>query len=289
MRVLMINSGVVRGIGVPNYSNDYEGIISMGIYSPTTITEEIEQHYKPTRLYVKELNGIKYFGKTILQDIHKYPGSGTRWVNHVAKYGKQNIKTLWVSDWFTCPYHLQDFALAFSELNDIVGSNIWANLTAENGLSGGHFNLSAKTKEERSEIYKRAVASRLNRTPEQKKQRSIQHTKTLTENWSNRSEKEKLVHAINTSKGLTQMWKEMSDEERAIRKQREMDTKNSKSPEEVAEISRKQKESRHILFHRTNVLALKELAEKLGVKLGRNWRAKPNEWVDAKFQELKEW
>ena len=33
----------------------------MNIYSPTVITEEIKNRYKPTRLAVKELNGIKYF------------------------------------------------------------------------------------------------------------------------------------------------------------------------------------------------------------------------------------
>lgn len=286
MRVLMINNSVVRGIGVPNYSNDYEGIISMGIYSPTIITEDIEDNYKPTRLYVKELNGLKYFGKTILKDVLKYAGSGTRWGNQVKKYGKENIKTIWISDWFHCPHHLQEFALAFSELNDVVGSEEWANLTAENGLSGGHFNLSAKSIDERKDIYKRATESRMNRSPEQKQQRSEQHTKTLTANWDNKSDEERLIHATNTSAGLKKMWAGMTDEERTIRKQREMATKQAKTPEELAEISRKQKEARHNLFHRPIVLKLKALAENKGVKLGRNWRAKPDSWVLEQLAQL---
>jgi predicted RNA-binding Zn-ribbon protein involved in translation (DUF1610 family) len=108
----------------------------MGIYSPIIITEEIELRFKPTRLCVKELNGLKYFCKTVRTNIQKYSGSGVRWTNHVKKYGKENINTVWVSDWFHCPHHLQDFALAFSEYNQIVESSEWANLIPENGLTG---------------------------------------------------------------------------------------------------------------------------------------------------------
>lgn len=108
----------------------------MGIYTSIVITEEIEQKFRPTRLAVKELNGIKYFCKTIRKNIESYTGSGVRWTNHVKKYGKKNIKTLWVSNWFYCPYHLQDFALMFSEYNKIVESYDWANIIPENGLTG---------------------------------------------------------------------------------------------------------------------------------------------------------
>lgn len=108
----------------------------MSIYFPITITEEIERQFKPTRLAVKELNGIKYFCKTVGKNIEKYPGSGVRWTNHVKKYGKENINTLWISDWFYCPHYLQNFALTFSEYNCIVESDEWANLIPENGLSG---------------------------------------------------------------------------------------------------------------------------------------------------------
>ena len=109
----------------------------MDIYSPISITEEIIQSFKPTRLYIKELNGLKYFGKSILENIETYTGSGRRWKNHIKKYGRNNIKTIWVSEWFFEPFTLQEFAVALSAEYDIVNSDKWANLICENGLHGG--------------------------------------------------------------------------------------------------------------------------------------------------------
>jgi hypothetical protein len=109
----------------------------MDIYSPVVITEQIRNNFKPTRLYIKELNGLKYFGKTTKSNIESYTGSGTYWLRHIKKYGKENIKTIWISDWYTCPVKLQEFAIKCSKDNDIVESKDWANLIAENGLSGG--------------------------------------------------------------------------------------------------------------------------------------------------------
>jgi hypothetical protein len=109
----------------------------MSIYQPITITEEIEQSFKSTRLAVKELNGLKYFCKSVRKNFEKYKGSGLYWTNHVRKSGKENVKTLWVSDWFYCPHHIQEFALMFGEYNQIVESNQWANLMPEYGIGGG--------------------------------------------------------------------------------------------------------------------------------------------------------
>ena len=109
----------------------------MNIYSPTVITEKMEQQFIPSRLYIKELVGQKYFGVTARQDITVYSGSGTIWQKRIKKYGKENINTIWISDWFDCPYQLQEFALLFSELHMIVESDDWDNLKAENGLTGG--------------------------------------------------------------------------------------------------------------------------------------------------------
>ena len=110
----------------------------MNIYSSITITEQIKQSFKPCRLYIKELAGIKYFGKTS-RDPYKYSGSGKIWLNRIKKYGKENIKTLWVSDWFYDPDSIQEYALEFSKTNLIVESKEWANLQAENGIAGGRF------------------------------------------------------------------------------------------------------------------------------------------------------
>lgn len=106
-------------------------------YDFITITENIELEFKPTRLYIKELHELKYFGKSILSDIEKYTGSGKHWLNHISKYGKENIKTTWVSDWFTCPHKIQEYAIKFSKEHDIINSTEWANICSENGIYGG--------------------------------------------------------------------------------------------------------------------------------------------------------
>jgi hypothetical protein len=92
--------------------------------------------YEPTRLYIKELAGIKYLGKTTLADIDKYAGSGVVWSKRIKKYGKENIKTLWVSEWYYCPHTLQEAALKLSQEHQIVESTEWANMKPENGIDG---------------------------------------------------------------------------------------------------------------------------------------------------------
>lgn len=89
-----------------------------------------------TYLYVKQhiVTGLKYFGKTTKVDPYAYLGSGTRWLNHLNKHGK-NIKTidLWEFDNIT---DCTTFALNFSKENNIVESTEWANLKEENGTDG---------------------------------------------------------------------------------------------------------------------------------------------------------
>lgn len=111
----------------------------MNIYQPLIITEQIVKSFVPSKLYIKELAGVKYFGKTSLDDVYSYTGSGTVWRKRIKKYGKENIKTLWVSDTFYCPYAIQEAALKFSIENNIVESKEWANLKPETGLDGGFF------------------------------------------------------------------------------------------------------------------------------------------------------
>jgi len=120
----------------------------MNIYKIIPISDKIIDSFRPTRLYIKELAGKKYFGKSVVNDITAYTGSGKIWKDRIKKYGKGQIKTLWVSDWFYCPYHIQQFALMFSEYNQIVESDEWANYKPENGLDGGSFgSRSKRTKE----------------------------------------------------------------------------------------------------------------------------------------------
>ena len=92
---------------------------------------------KSTRLYVKKhsFTGLLYFGKTT-RDPLKYVGSGRRWSRHLNKHGK-TVDTLWVSQPFTDEADIEEFALLFSDLHDIVKSPKWANEKPENGLDGG--------------------------------------------------------------------------------------------------------------------------------------------------------
>ncbi len=104
---------------------------------PTTIYPD--KNISPTCLYIKQhsITGLKYFGKT-KQDPYKYIGSGTRWLNHINKHGKEFVETLWVSNPYTDAKLIKEDALKFSIENNIVISNEWANLRPENGLEGGY-------------------------------------------------------------------------------------------------------------------------------------------------------
>ena len=95
------------------------------------------REFKPTWLYVKKhsITGLLYFGKSTLKDPTNYMGSGKYWKNHLNVHGKY-IDTVWC-ELFTDYANLVDFAELFSSFFDIVKSNKWAYLIAENGLDGG--------------------------------------------------------------------------------------------------------------------------------------------------------
>jgi hypothetical protein len=107
---------------------------------------------QPTRLYIKQCPhcGLKYFGKSTLQDIEKYPGSGRYWTKHLKKHGVEPIH-LWNSDWYY-DTSISIFALKFSRLNNIVSSKQWANLKEENGLEGGWDHVHNKETQEKAKI-----------------------------------------------------------------------------------------------------------------------------------------
>ena len=157
----------------------------MNIYMAKPITQNQEENFRPCRLYIKELLGIKYFGKYSGENIEKYTGSGTIWHKRIKKYGRQAIKTVWLSDWFRDPYHIQQFALMFSELNCIVESNDWANLRPEDGLSGGTLKGHCKGRKYTDE--QRAAQLFNNTKPEVKHNRSIAQ-KEIQKEIQNRSE-----------------------------------------------------------------------------------------------------
>lgn len=97
----------------------------------------ISDNFPPTFLYVKrhKVTGLLYFGKTTNKDVNRYKGSGTHWVKHINKHGKEYVETVWVEKFYNLD-ELVEFALFFSEFYDIVKSNEWANCIPENGLDG---------------------------------------------------------------------------------------------------------------------------------------------------------
>ena len=87
-------------------------------------------------LYVKrhKQTGLKYFGKTQRNDPFKYLGSGKYWKRHLKAHGI-DVETTHIWS-FNNLDECNNFALIFSESNNIVGNSNWANLKDENGLDG---------------------------------------------------------------------------------------------------------------------------------------------------------
>ncbi len=98
-------------------------------------------------LYIATHNvtGKKYFGKTekyfTEEDLQKnYHGSGKYWTRHLKKHGNKDVT---MEIYQICSLNESDddyvkpIALKFSEENNIVESDEWANLKDEDGLVGG--------------------------------------------------------------------------------------------------------------------------------------------------------
>jgi hypothetical protein len=113
----MINKSVVRGMGIPNYSNAL-GSTSMIIY-----------------LYLKTHNktGLKYLGKT-KENPHKYLGSGLYWSRHIKTHGN-DITTEILKECSTNE-EVKHWGEYYSDLWDIVNSDEFANLKTESGDGG---------------------------------------------------------------------------------------------------------------------------------------------------------
>ena len=109
----------------------------MTIQGTIMTSKTIYQQIKQTYLYIKQhsITKKKYFGKTT-KDPYKYNGSGSYWLKHIKKHGKEHIVTLWVSNLYY-DTSIVDVALYFSFENNIVESSEWANQKPENGLDGG--------------------------------------------------------------------------------------------------------------------------------------------------------
>jgi hypothetical protein len=87
-------------------------------------------------LYIKQhsITGKLYFGVTS-KNPEIYLGSGKRWTNHIKKHGKEHVVNLWYC-LFLDQESCTEFALNFSNQENIVESNEWLNLTPENAKDG---------------------------------------------------------------------------------------------------------------------------------------------------------
>ena len=86
-------------------------------------------------LYKKIHNntGLQYLGKTV-NDPFKYKGSGTRWKNHIKKHGYDVTTEILLET--TDPREIKEMGIYYSKLWNIVESDLWANLKAEEGDGG---------------------------------------------------------------------------------------------------------------------------------------------------------
>lgn len=96
-----------------------------------------KQEFKPTALLVMQHNitGLKYFCKTtVLNRVHRYKGSGIVWLKHLREHGfdvKVGMLGFYVEE-----KRCLDEAKKFSQENNIVVSNEWANSVVETGKNG---------------------------------------------------------------------------------------------------------------------------------------------------------
>jgi len=93
-------------------------------------------------LYVKTHNitGLKYLGKTIAKDPHKYKGSGKYWQSHIKQHG-YDVTTTILQECQT-EDEVKYWGLYYSNLWNILTTRdtndkkVWANLKVESGDGG---------------------------------------------------------------------------------------------------------------------------------------------------------
>jgi hypothetical protein len=145
-------------------------------------------------LYVKTHNitGLKYLGKTIRKDPHKYTGSGKYWLRHLRQHGydysTEIIKKCQTDE------ELIYWGLYYSNLWKIVESNQWANLKEEAGDGG---QLGPESRKKISEANKKRKHSAETKLKMSKADRSsYQRTAQVTD-----STKEKLSNLLKGKPG----------------------------------------------------------------------------------------
>lgn len=129
-------------------------------------------NFKPTYLYVKEREGLLYFGKTTSDNPTEYKGSGVEWKKHLENTPNAKTNTIWTY-LFTGKEELVEFAEFFSDFYDIVKSDKWANQKKENGLD-----------EQKAETSRKLSAAGMGRV------KSEVSKKKLSDTWNLKSKEE---------------------------------------------------------------------------------------------------
>ena len=75
------------------------------------------------------ITGLKYLGKTVRKDPHKYTGSGTRWLNHLRKHGFSY--TTEILRECETKQEAREWGLFYSNLWNVVDNPEWANIIPE--------------------------------------------------------------------------------------------------------------------------------------------------------------
>jgi hypothetical protein len=88
-------------------------------------------------LYVKTHNktGLKYLGRTIRKDPHKYTGSGVYWLRHLRQHGVDYTTEI-IKECQTME-EIAEWGMHYSALWNVVDSPDWANLMPEDGTGNG--------------------------------------------------------------------------------------------------------------------------------------------------------
>lgn len=254
--------------------------------------------FKPTYLYIKQhsITGLLYFGKTELDHnrMLKYSGSGKYWNSHLKIHDKKYVETVWYCLFYDAA-SITEFALMCSaqwniikEVNDI-SKKIWANEKYEDGLCGGWIQTEELAK--RSKIRQLAKIANGTHTFQSDEFKLKQSERTIVKN--NKFHKRKNVIELKTlikihKISLVRAWPMKSDEwinAKIAELSQDVIPVQIKQPINIAQ-SKKTKLQNLKYNNRENVIKLRELIISLNVTLGRGWRMKNDEWINAKIIEL---
>jgi len=190
---------------------------------------------------------MQYFGKTG-NDPFSYKGSGKYWKRHLSTHGDY-VNTIIIGYFEESDRMLVDYALGFSAANNIVLSQQWANLQAENGLDGNPIgNVPWNKNKKGSQI---AWNKGVPRTPRERKSISNgmsemstksknTRRKNISEEYHSRSNKEKTQRQTLREKTCISKYGYKNPSQNPEVLEKSLKTRANRTPEEKKETKRKQ-------------------------------------------------